>query len=138
MSDISYDISSNVILFADDTKLYSHMERHEDCHTLQEDMNKLVNWYAKWLMRFNTEKCKVLLFGHNNKQLLITDNLKPSSQCAAAVNKTMSALRWVKEAFIIWILSLFRIFYKTYIRPNLEFVIHAWSPYLDKYMKIME
>ena len=60
VSDISDDVSSNVILFADDTKLYSRVERQEDCHTLQEDLNKLVNWSEKWLMRFNTEKCKVL------------------------------------------------------------------------------
>ena len=68
VSDISDDVSSNVILFADDTKLYSRVERQEDCHTLQEDINKLVNWSEKWLMRFNTEKCKVLHFGHNNTQ----------------------------------------------------------------------
>ena len=66
VSDISDDVSSNVILFADDTKLYSRVERQEDCHTLQEDINKLVNWSEKWLMRFNTEKCKVLHFGHNS------------------------------------------------------------------------
>ena len=42
VSDISDDISSNAILFADDTKLYSRVERQEDCHTLQEYINKLV------------------------------------------------------------------------------------------------
>ena len=47
-----------MILFADDTKLYSRVERQEDCHALQEDINKLVNLCEKWLMRFNTEKCK--------------------------------------------------------------------------------
>ena len=92
-------------------------------------------------MRLNTEKCKGLHFGHNNKQqhyfmkdsklstskeakdlrVLITDNLKPSSQYAAAVNKTMSTLRWSKRSF-----------------HYLEFVIQAWTPYLDKYIKIME
>ena len=158
VSDISDDVSSNVILFADDTKLYSRVERQEDCHTLQEDINKLVNWSEKWLMRFNTEKCKVLHFGHNNKQqhyfmkdsklsttkeekdlgVLITDNLKPSSQCTAAVNKTMSALRWSKRSFHYLDIESFRILYKTYIRPNLEFVIQAWSTYLDKDIKIME
>ena len=79
VSDISDDVSSNVILFADDTKLNSRVERQEDCHTLQEDIHKLVNWSEKWLMRFNhnlldnssrlwfnTEKRKVLHFGHNN------------------------------------------------------------------------
>ena len=108
---------------ADDSKLYSRVERQEDCHTLQEDINKLVNWSEKWLTMFNTEKCKVLHFGHNDKQqhyfmkysklsttkeekdlgVLITDNPKPSSLCAEAVNKTMSGLRWSQKK-----LSLFR------------------------------
>ena len=70
--------------------------------------------------------------------VLITDNLKPSSQCTAAVNKTMSALRWSKRSFHYLDIESFRILYKTYIRPNLEFVIQAWSPYLDKDIKIME
>ena len=34
VSDISDDVSSNVILFADDTKLYSRVERQEDRHIL--------------------------------------------------------------------------------------------------------
>ena len=129
VSDLPDDVSSNRILFADDTKLYSRVERQEDCHTLQEDINKLVNWSEKWLMRFNTEKCKVLLFGRNNKHkhyfmkdsklsttkeekdlgVLITDNLKPPSQCAAAVNKTMSALRWSERSFHNLDIESFRI-----------------------------
>ena len=155
---ISDDVSSNVILFADDTQLCSCVERQEDCHRLQEDINKLVNWSEKWPMRFNTEKCKVIHFGHNNKhqhyfmkdsklsttremkdlRVLITDNLKPSSQCAAAVNKTMSAHIWSKRSFHYLDIESFRILYKTYIRPNLEFVMQAWSPYLDKYIKVIE
>ena len=53
VSDISDNVSSNVILFADDTKLYSCVERQEDCNTLQEDINKLVSWSEKWLMKLN-------------------------------------------------------------------------------------
>ena len=40
VSDISDDVSNNVILLAEDTKLYSRVKRQEDCHTLQEDINK--------------------------------------------------------------------------------------------------
>ena len=70
MSDISDDVSSDVIPFADDTTLYSRVESQADCHTLQEDLNKLANWSEKWLIRFNTEKCIVLHFGHNNNYQL--------------------------------------------------------------------
>ena len=56
VSDIYDDVSRNLILFANDTKLYSRVERQDDRHTLQEDIHKLVNWSEKWLMRFNTEK----------------------------------------------------------------------------------
>ena len=69
VSDISDDVSSNVILFADDTKLYSRVERQENCHTLQEDINKLVNWSEKWLMRFNTEKCSSTLWTQHTTAL---------------------------------------------------------------------
>ena len=109
-------------------------------------------------MRFNTEKCKVLHFGHSNKQqyyftkdsklsttkeekdlgVLITDNLKPSSQCAAAANKILSALRWYKRSYHYLDIESFRILYKTYTMANLEFVIQAWAPYLDKDIKVME
>ena len=46
-------VSSNVILFAVDTKLYTSVVTQADCHTLQE----IVKWTEKWLMRFNTEHC---------------------------------------------------------------------------------
>ena len=38
--DVSDDVSSNVVPFAGYTKPYSRVERHEDWHTLQEDINK--------------------------------------------------------------------------------------------------
>ena len=108
-------------------------------------------------MRFNTEKCKVLHFGHNKQKyyfmkdfkllttkeekdlvVFITDNLNPSPQCATTVNKAMSALRWSKRSFHYLDIESFRILYKTYIRHNLEFPIQAWSPYLDKNINVME
>ena len=57
------------------------------------------------------------------KDLGVDDNLKPLSQCAAAVNKTMSALRWSKRSFNYLDIESFRILYMIYIRPDLEFVI---------------
>ena len=42
MSDLSDGVSSNVILLADDTILYSCVERQEDCHALREN----AKWYT--------------------------------------------------------------------------------------------
>ena len=36
----------------------------EDQDSLQDDLNKLVAWSDKWLLKFNPEKCKVLHIGH--------------------------------------------------------------------------
>ena len=53
-------------IFADDTKVYTHVSSPEDCCKLQTTINNLTDWSDKWLLRFNTEKCKVLHFGKSN------------------------------------------------------------------------
>ena len=52
INDILNDITSKVIFFADDTKLYSsHLN-----HLIQEDWNHLLQWSNKWILPFNIEK----------------------------------------------------------------------------------
>ena len=43
--------------------------------------------------------------------------------------KAMSALRWSRRSFKYIDSNTFKVLYKTYIRPNMEFCIQAWSPY---------
>ena len=63
INDIPVDINSNIKNFADDTKLYNgaHLS-----NTIQEDIDKLIEWSNKWLLPFNTDKCKVLHYGKGN------------------------------------------------------------------------
>jgi len=37
----------------------------EDADSLQEDLNVLVQWSEKWLLKFNPDKCKVMHIGHD-------------------------------------------------------------------------
>ena len=46
----------NMILFADDTKLYRKIESEEDSHILQRDIDNLYLWSKDWLMEFNKYK----------------------------------------------------------------------------------
>ena len=55
-----------IIIFADNTKIYSRIESVEDNNKLLESINSLINWSDKWLIKFNSSKCKVLYLGSNN------------------------------------------------------------------------
>jgi len=52
-------------MFADDTKIWAKITVLEDAGSLQEDLNRLVQWSEKWLLKFNPDKCKVMHIGHD-------------------------------------------------------------------------
>ena len=66
VNSISEEVDGDILLFADDTKLYKIIDTDEDQLAMQEDINKLHRWSQAWLMTFNKEKCKTMHFGHNN------------------------------------------------------------------------
>ena len=101
------DITSKVLKFADDTKVFRKIERDADRQQLQDDLNKLNEWSDKWQMLFNYGKCKCLHTGHGNEDaqytmgdtvlnttvkekdlgLTISADMKVSEQCAIAAAK---------------------------------------------------
>ena len=60
------NIASNVLKFADDTKVYRKVNTDGDKQYLQNDLDKLVKWSEKWQMLFNFRKCKCLHAGRGN------------------------------------------------------------------------
>ena len=47
-------------MFADDAKIHRPMTSHEDTTILQNDLDCLLSWSAKWLINLNLHKCKVM------------------------------------------------------------------------------
>ena len=146
-------IVNSIRMFADDTRIWRVIGKVEDSEDLQQDLHKLARLSDKWLLRFNPEKCKVMHIGHSHptqyfmedkgsyEQLqeimeeqdlgvFVTSDLKPSRQCAQASQKAMSVLGMIRRNFRRITVHDFRILYKCYIRPHLEYCIQAWSPYL--------
>jgi len=155
VNDLPDWIRNNIRMFADDTKIWCVVKQVEDNLLLQKDLDSMAEWSEEWLLRFNPEKCKVMRIGHNiktqyymkdngiNRRLMetdeerdlgifITSDLKPSLQCVKAANKAMSVLGMVRRNFKRLDVEGFRIIYKGYIRPHLEYCIQAWSPFLVK------
>ena len=62
INDIGNDINegSNLLLYADDTKLFREINNSQDCLLLQQDINTLNDWATANKMKFHPDKCKVL------------------------------------------------------------------------------
>ena len=110
---------SKVAKFADDTKLSGKVICTEDCDKIQEDLNKLIDWSEKWLLSFNTDKCKVMHIDDKNPKLIykmrdqeldkvkqekdfgiiINCYLKVSDQCIAASKKANIIIGLISRNF---------------------------------------
>ena len=106
INDLNYSITSNVLKFADDTKLYRKVNTDGDKQHLQNDLDRLVKWSEKWQM-FNFGKCKCLHTGRGNLDVnhkmgdtvldttvkekdlgvTISADMKVSEQCGIAASK---------------------------------------------------
>ena len=60
---------TKIALYADDIKIWRHIDSPNDHCILQNDINELYQWSVKNKMRFHTKKCKVLSINHFNKNL---------------------------------------------------------------------
>ena len=68
INDIDDAVCTNLLKFADDTKVFSVVSNNNDIVKLQTDLCNLCKWSEEWLMLFNVEKCKVMHIGHNNSK----------------------------------------------------------------------
>ena len=60
------NITSNVLKFGNDTKVFRKVNTDCDKQYLLNDVDKLVKWSEKWQMLLNVWKCKCLHTGHGN------------------------------------------------------------------------
>ena len=61
-----YIDNSKVLLYADDSKIYSTINSLEDCLKLSDDLHGLEQWVSDWQMSINVDKCEVLNLGNND------------------------------------------------------------------------
>jgi hypothetical protein len=130
----------------------------QDVVDMQTALDNLMEWAELWGMTFNIEKCKVMHVGRNNPKydyymnriklkvvedetdvgVIIHNDLKPSKQCQKAANTAASVLKTVQRNFHYRDKLVFVRLYKQYVRPHLEFVVPAWSPWLEADKNILE
>lgn len=165
INDLPDKLVQHVKLFADDSKIIGVITSEEDCISLQKDIDEAVQWSHKWLMPFNIDKCKVMHVGRTNRKskfiysmldldgnrkhlevttverdlgVLVSDDLKTRSQVNAAAALANRTLGRLKKLFRSRSLLLWKILYKAYIRPHLEYAVQAWSPHFRRDIDTLE
>ena len=158
INDLDDDITSKVLKFAVDTKVFRKIKSDADRQHLQDDLNKLIEWSEKWQMLFNFGKCKGLHTGHGNEDaqytmggtvlnttlkekdlgLTISADMKVSEQCGIAAAKGKQVLGLIRRNIVYKEKELIIPLYKTIVRPHLEYCIQAWRPYRKKDIDMLE
>ena len=158
INDLDDSITSNVLKFADDTKLFRKVNTDGDKQHLQNDLDRLVKWSEKWQMLFNFGKCKCLHTGHGNLDVnykmgdtvlgttvkekdlgvTISADMKVSEQCGIAASKGNQILGLIRRNITYKGKKLIIPLYKAIVRPHLEYCIQAWRPYRKKDIDTLE
>ena len=158
INDLDDDITSKVLKFVDDTKVFRKIKSDADRQHLQDDLNKLIEWSEKWQMLFNFGKCKCLHTGHWNEDaqytmrgtvlnttvkekdlgLTISADMKVSEQCGIAAVKGNQILGLIRRNIVYTEKELIIPLYKTIVRPRLEYCIQEWRPYRKKDSDMLE
>ena len=158
INDIDASVLSNVLKFADDTKLYREVSSCDDATMLQADLNNVFDWSQLWQMPFNVSKCKIMHIGSKNPCIPMSLNgtelttvsvekdlgfyldssLKPSRQCVEAAKKGNRVLGMIRRNFKFLHRDTVLRLYKQLVRPHLEYAVQAWNPCYSKDSDVLE
>ncbi len=68
INDINVELNNLISKFADDMEIGNSIITDHDNVSLQEDLRKISEWYQRWEMPFNANKCHVLQIGTRNQK----------------------------------------------------------------------
>ena len=158
INDLDEGLRSNILKFADDTKIFGTATNDGDRQIIQNDLMTLASWANTWQMEFNETKCKVMHIGRETKRwsyqmnqhilessteekdlgVVISDNLKSVANCRAAYAKANRVLGMIRRTITYKSKQILLPLYKTLVRPLVEYCTPAWSPHYSKDKMMIE
>ena len=151
-------VDAPIYLFADDTKIYSEINKAGAKGLLQKDLDSLQKWSDTWLLKFHPNKCKVVTVNISRKKqnslgtyhlydnegreveleqsdgekdigVLVDEHLNFSRHIQTQVNKANSIMGLIRRTYTYLDERSFRYLFQALVRPHLEYAAAVWSPY---------
>ena len=139
------------------SSMIRNIKNQLDSDILQQDINKLLDWSNKWLLKFHPDKCVSMSFGagepntywmddnkleqsHCEKDLGIhvDDNLNFKKHITTIVNKATRIMAVVRKTFDYMDEDVFKLVFKGLVRPHLEYGAPIWSPHNKNLIELIE
>lgn len=142
--------NSKGLLYADDFKLYKTISSREDCVSLQDDLNSVVEWFDINKMKINIVKCNSMSFTRKLNYFLqdysienvpiknvdtvldlgviFQQNLKFNSHFENIVSKAYQVLGFIIRNSKNFEISTVIKLYNSLVRPKLEYASSVWFP----------
>lgn len=161
INDLPDHLTCSVSLYADDTLLFQPVNSVNDSLSFQNNINLISSWSDKWLLDFNTNKCKIMVFNTTSKldvpttyflkgqKLEVIDNysylgvwisssLNWSIHMENKINKAVSILGMIRRTISHAPKDIKLLAYKSLCRPILEYASQVWDPYKNQDIKAIE
>ena len=160
INDLPDEVEGYINMFADDAKIMRRVTTIEDCRKLQEDLDKIHEWSAKWMMEFNVDKCHVLEMGRSihrphakyclggvdvqgsNKEkdlgVIVQDNLSPEGHINKIVGEGLAIVANIRATFTYLDVDIVKKIIESILRPKLEYAQVVWAPHLKKHIRKLE
>lgn len=153
--------NSEILLYADDLKIYRRVDSLYDCTLLQKDLDLLSDWCRINDLNFNISKCAVLSFSNARSPMvfdyrIVTNDLNRVTEicdlgvtfdCKLSfsvhifnvINRASKLLGFVvRNSKMFDTTDVLDFLYMTLVRSKLEYACVIWNPIYEKYVYSLE
>lgn len=163
INDLPQLIRANILLFADDLKIFLKIQNHNDARLLQKDIETVVNWCKNNNLQLNVPKCNVMSFTRRSEStfqhfnyningttlnrvqtirdlgVVFDSKLTFEQHINIITTKAYRMLGFISRSLNKFSqLHTYKTLYFTYVRSILEYCSPVWSPYYGTQIKSVE